>query len=273
MLIETVQLNNAVSVTEFYRYFHFPATGVRQDVSCGGKFAVSCRENANAHGFVHFGQTAHKIRSCFRTECKRNKHSSSSNPYTVSAHLQYHTIIIMNVEPSPTKNQQLLQAAKVGDWPAIQRALEEGGNINGRDQDSGPPIFEAISNEHWKVALQIVDVEGFNAKAKNEHGLTPLHCLCSRVPASSETEKDVQLLLLHDLVKASPDPHLESYGISPLGRAASTGNSIFVWYFLNFTDCEEINIDRAVLAAFKNYDEHDVSLPVLTFPGGTRWVC
>lgn len=182
--------------------------------------------------------------------------------------------IIMNVEQLSPPDQQLLQASKDGDWPKIQRALAKGGNINTEELNNGPPIVEAICNKHWKVALQMMNVPGFDATAKGPWGTIPLRCLCcNSEPASSDGEKDLQLLLLHELVKDGADLHLEDCdGMCSLDFAVKNGNTSFVRYLLTahdyacfapFRTCE---ISHAVMVAF-HFSENPtgyISLPVVS---------
>jgi ankyrin repeat protein len=72
------------------------------------------------------------------------------------------------------KNATLLQAARTGDTPTVQRMLEKGANIDIKDYNRDTPLLIAVKNERTETVAMLAS-HGANLNATDKFGDTPLN--------------------------------------------------------------------------------------------------
>ncbi|HEY1214926.1 MAG TPA: ankyrin repeat domain-containing protein [Bryobacteraceae bacterium] len=75
---------------------------------------------------------------------------------------------------SPSATEELFQAIRAGNRPAVQAALRKGGDVNGRDVDGATPLMYAALYSSDAASLQLLLNSGANPNAVNAFGATAL---------------------------------------------------------------------------------------------------
>ena len=104
----------------------------------------------------------------------------------------------------------LFWAVLYNDLPAVQKAIEDGENVDALDRDGRTPLFQAVVNDNIAIAAQLLRA-GANANARDTRLETPLHF------AAREYNLSLAELLLKSGAQVDAQ---DSHGNTPLFRAA-----------------------------------------------------
>ncbi|MEM2677506.1 MAG: ankyrin repeat domain-containing protein, partial [Thermofilaceae archaeon] len=69
---------------------------------------------------------------------------------------------------------ELHKAAEEGDLQRVKKLVENGANVNAKDEYGSTPLYLAVLNGHLELARFLVE-KGANVNAKDIVGWTPLH--------------------------------------------------------------------------------------------------
>jgi ankyrin repeat protein len=100
-------------------------------------------------------------------------------------------------------------AVSDGDLAAVQRAITQGGDINGVDRDGRTPLFQSVVGGNVAIVSQLLKA-GAEANARDRNLETPLHF------ATREHQIEVAGLLLKSGAQVDAQ---DSYGNTPLSNA------------------------------------------------------
>ncbi|BAO99893.1 ankyrin repeat domain-containing protein [Wolbachia endosymbiont of Cimex lectularius] len=70
---------------------------------------------------------------------------------------------------------ELLDAARNGNIEKVKYLINEGADVDTRDQDYSTPLHLAAYNSHTDTVEALLNAEGINVNAKDNNGLIPLH--------------------------------------------------------------------------------------------------
>ena len=85
--------------------------------------------------------------------------------------------------------EPLHEAVKRGNIDMVKRLIEEGANVDARDENNDTPLFIAVGHSHKDIA-ELLILKGANVNAVTKYGITPLFW------ADVEEHKDVMELLI-----------------------------------------------------------------------------
>ena len=71
-------------------------------------------------------------------------------------------------------SSNLWQDSSKGDFPAVQKSIKSGADLNARDALGRTPLYYAVSNEHLKV-VELLVKNGANVNAKHKANKISLH--------------------------------------------------------------------------------------------------
>ena len=162
-----------------------------------------------------------------------------------------------NLAESPTlRDALLLGAAARGGYVIVQRLLENGAQINSRDEHKSTPFLLASREGHEKVLELLLERGNAGINSPNIDGLTPLH----EAAAAGHTAV-VKLLLSHDDIAVNSQ---DQNGDTPLSCAAWNGHEAVVKLLLSHDDIavnsQDKNRDTPLLCAVWNGYEVVVKL-------------
>jgi ankyrin repeat protein len=80
------------------------------------------------------------------------------------------TLIFIN----PVMAEDLFELVIDGSPEEVQKAIDEGANINARDKDRVTPLMKAAGKNKNPEVIEVLLNAGANISARNEDGLTPL---------------------------------------------------------------------------------------------------
>jgi hypothetical protein len=107
--------------------------------------------------------------------------------------LALYTALVLGQAPAPTKAEQLQDAARKGDAPAVTRLLDEGVDVNTKYRYNATALFFACDAGHLDV-VKVLLARGADVNVKDTfYGLTPLMVASSpprkKTPAHNEIAK------------------------------------------------------------------------------------
>ncbi|GHS93191.1 hypothetical protein AGMMS49949_06200 [Alphaproteobacteria bacterium] len=113
------------------------------------------------------------------------------------------------------RNSKLFNAIQNGDLEAVQQLLNEGADINAKDNSDQTPLFIAVSKKETEIIKLLLDTKGIAVNAKNQEAeRTSLH-----VAARDGFYDIVKLLVEKEADVQAGDKHRST----PLHYAASNG--------------------------------------------------
>ncbi|MDR1261457.1 MAG: ankyrin repeat domain-containing protein [Rickettsiales bacterium] len=111
---------------------------------------------------------------------------------------------------------ELLDAAKNGNIEKVKYLVNEGADVDTRDQNCNTPLHLAAYNGHTDTVEALLNAEGINVNAKDNNGATPLHS------AIKNNRIDVvEVLLRAEGININEDDYS---GSTPLHWAVYGGN-------------------------------------------------
>ncbi|XP_044764330.1 serine/threonine-protein phosphatase 6 regulatory ankyrin repeat subunit A-like [Coccinella septempunctata] len=99
---------------------------------------------------------------------------------------------------SKSKSTALHEAAKTGRVDIIKILLENGADIDAKDEAEQTPLHWAVRYHNSMDQIKIFVENGANVNYKDKYGCTPLHILCSKGPAMNIDIFDLLLQKISD---------------------------------------------------------------------------
>ena len=116
------------------------------------------------------------------------------------------------------ENCKLRDAAYAGDKAAVESALNQGADVNAKDDDGKTALFRA-SNQGYTEIMKVLIDNGADVNVKTKEGATPLITAC----CFGRDLEAVELLISNGAdVKAMS--HERGYGLNPLLDSSEKGN-------------------------------------------------
>ena len=140
---------------------------------------------------------------------------SVSNGYSCTLSIKKHSLCLntqltLSSIGQKDLNQQLLEAARLGQVEQVRLLLDKGANINGVDEQGTTPLMKAISSNNFEL-IAILIAKGADVNAKNRYGNTAL-----MNAAEADNIKALEILL-HNGAEINI---IDKYGYTALTHAA-----------------------------------------------------
>ncbi|MBH37583.1 hypothetical protein CL658_00940 [bacterium] len=160
------------------------------------------------------------------------------------------------------RNQQLLQAAKIGDIKRTKNLIKHGANVNVTNI-YGETVLQLAAFDGFVEIVQLLLDKGAEVNATNKYGITALH-FAAVGQAQEGYEEIVQLL-----VKAGADINARDiWGNTALQRATTFGHNVKLKNAIEEGKTDLINLAKAIPMIAKHLEKSlnpDVILDIMSY--------